>query len=840
MRYFLGLLLFLILPWGNLWGQNVRISGKIVDEADNSSLGYAAVGLYQSQDSSLVGGGLADSLGNFVLDKIKVADYYLEVRFLGYESKIVSELGLARGQDKTLGNIALRASMELMEAVNISGRQSQQYQKVDRQVFDAGQFQNAQGGTASDVLRNLPSVSIDGQGEISVRGATGFIIMLNGKPVQGDPATILNQFPANAIDDIEVITTPSAQYDPDGKAGIINIKTVQGATNGFYLLVNGLWGLPSLESYDNKASARRYGGDLTLNYRQDKWDLSVGLDYRRNDVSGRRIGYVNTYLDEVLTEFPSSGERSFDRFQYSGRMALNYTPTKQDKWGISVFAGKRTQFRTADILYQSQQRTQIPTSAFQGATTYWELYEESGEVFRGAERLDSITFYNENLRVRRGDFLIGSLDYEHSFADKSSISLSALYERTVLGGPTDNTSLAWPNTSDTLQTQFNTNDNPLAGVRLQANYKRKLGSVEWLSGYQYRYLSHPGDFLYQDRDLQNDRWISNPTFTNRIELTRQIHSLYTQFNGKESKLSYQIGLRLEYMDRELGLAQPDTLYELRLLSPFPSVNLQYDLGQDWLLKGGYSRRIERTTTFKMTPFPEREHSETLEQGDAELLPEFIGLAELGISKRWGDNSVFATAYYRQVNNVINRVNTIYNDTILNRIYTNAGRAQAYGLEVGATLYPTEWWKLYLGTNVYNYSIVGDLFGTSINTSSLIYSINANMDFDILPTLKLQTGLNYLSARVTAQGVDSRFYNPFLSLRKTFSEGKIALSLQWQNIDMGFLQSNEQRITTWQEDFYTTTNYIYEVDILLLSLSFKLNQPGKQIRFTKSEFGDKEW
>ncbi|MEM6348382.1 MAG: TonB-dependent receptor, partial [Bacteroidota bacterium] len=783
---------------------------------------------------------LADSTGDFVLSKLKVGVYYLEVRFLAYESQIFSDLSLQRGEVRELGQLKLQPSLALLEAVNIEGRQSQQYQKVDRQVFDAGQYQNAQGGTATDVLRNLPSIAVDGQGEISVRGATGFIIMLNGKPIQGDPVSILNQFPANAIEDIELLTSPSAQYDPDGKAGIINIKTKRGATNGFYLLLNGLWGLPSIEPYDNEAQARRLGGDLTMNYRQDKWDVSLGLDYRRNDVSGRRVGYVNTYLEEVLTEFPSFGERSFDRFQYSGRLAFNYSPKPQDQWGLSVFAGKRTQFRTADILYNHQQRTHIPEASFQGAMAYWEFYEQSGAVFRAAERLDSITFYNENLRVRRGDFLIGSLDYERTFGDQSSLQLAILYERTLLGGPTDNTSLAWPELIDTLQTQFNTNDNPLDGIRLQANYQRKVGATEWLAGYQYRYLSHPGDFLYQDRDLLNDRWITNPAFTNRIELRRQIHSLYTQFNGQKAKLSYQVGLRLEYMDRTLGLARPDTLYELRLINPFPSINLQYDLGHDWQLRGGYSRRIERTTTFKMTPFPEREHSETLEQGDAELLPEFIDLAELGINKRWKDNNVYASLYYRRVKNVINRVNTVYNDSILNRIYTNAGLGQAYGLEFGATIYPTKWWKIYAGANAYRYRIAGDLFGVVINTANTIYSLNANMDFDILASLRLQVGFNYLSERVTAQGLDSRFYNPYLNLRKSFSEGKISLALQWQNIDMGLLQSNEQRITTWQRDFYTTTNYIYEVDILMLSLSFRLNQPGKQIRFTKSEFGDKEW
>jgi iron complex outermembrane recepter protein len=295
------------------------------------------------------------------------------------------------------------------------------------------------------------------------------------------------------------------------------------------------------------------------------------------------------------------------------------------------------------------------------------------------------------------------------------------------------------------------------------------------------------------------------------------------------------------MDREVSLDRPDTTYIYDIIQPFPTLNLSYDMGKGWSARAGYSRRIERTTTFKMTPFPEREHNETLEQGDAELLPEFIDLVELGLNKNWGDNSVFATIYYRGVENVINRVNTVYNDTILNRIYTNSGDARAIGLELGGNLYPTKWCQIYLGGNVYNYQIKGVLFGDIIDTDNVIYSINANAEVDLHPTLKLQAAFNYLSERVTAQGVDSRFYNPSLTLRKTFLDGKVSAALQWLSIDLGLLESNEQRITTVKDNnFFTTTNYVYEVDRVLLSLSFQLNQPSKEMKFIKSEFGEKEF
>jgi len=815
-----------------------NIIGKVIDRENGEPIEYASIALYQLPDSTLITGVVTDVNGVFELRNVEAQELYLTAQFMGYQT--FQSPAFRNESDRNFGTIQLGVNAAMLEEVEVTGREMTSFHKLDKQVFKANQFENAQGGTATDVLRNLPAIAVNAEGEITVRGATGFILMINGKPIQTEPATMLNQLSANTIEDIEIITAPSAKYDPDGKAGIINIKTRQGALDGFFLIANAQVGLPSIEPYDNAEAAQRYNADVTVNFRKDKWDLSAGLDYRRNDVSGRRVGYVNTYQDEILTEFPSYGERSFDRENYSGRVTANFSPTAKQTIGASFYAGKRTQYRTADILYDFQQRLIIPKDEFLGPEAYWDLYQETGRVFPGDNRVDSLTYFNENLRVRRGDFLIGALDYSLQFTDASSMKVTALYERTILGGPTDNINLAYPNLSDTLQLQFNDNDNPLDGLRLQADYARQIGNILLESGYLFRFLNHPGDFIYLDRNFDTNEFEVNPEFTNSIDLERSIHAVYSQASGTLGKLTYTAGLRLEYFDRKVGLASPDTTYRLDQFNLFPSINLQYDLGNGLSAKAGYSRRIERTTTFKMTPFPEREHSETLEQGDAELLPEFIDIAEVGLVKNFGDNSIFATAYFRNVENVINRVNTIYNDSILNRIYTNAGTARAIGLELGTTLYPANWCKLFLGGNLYNYGIEGQLFGDEINTSNTIYSINANASFDILPTLSAQAALNYLSERVTAQGVDSRFYNPSLTVRKTFLDDKIALTFQWLNIDMGLLESNEQRITTVRDNFFTTTNYIYEVDILMLGVSYQFNQPSSEIELLKSEFGDKEF
>ena len=818
--------------------QEITIKGQVLEESKSSPIEYATIAIHSTTDSSLLAGTVTNEGGKFEMTEKVNENYYVAVQFVGFES--YHSESLAFGQSRDLGTIQLAANSLTLDEVQITGRALSSLHKIDKQVFSAAQFQNSKGGNASDVIRNLPSVTINSFGQISVRGSSGFLVMINGKPIQGDASVILQQLSANSIEDIEIVTAPSAKYDPDGNAGIINIKTKKAATDGTYVIANLLTGLPSIESYNNTNTATRYGADLSFNYKKGKWDFSAGADYKKYDISGRREGYVNTYINNVLTEFPSDGERSFDEVNYSARAALSYSPSERQTFNVGFYGGKRNKARTADILYLNQQSRTLTDSEFRDTKQYYELYKNSGALSSEGQLLNTVTYFNKNLRIRRSDFLIGSIDYSFTFLDRSQLKVSGLYEKTILGGPTDNANLDYPNVQNVLQLQYNDNQNPLDGYRFQVDYAKTIAKIKWENGYQYRYLNHPGSFEYFDRNLVTNEWVENPLFTNDIRLTREIHSFYSQVAGKFNKLQYVAGLRLENFDRQVDITRPESTFLLDQWNLFPSVNFAYNIDEEFQIKAGYSKRIERTTTFKMTPFPEREHSETLEQGDAELLPEFIDLVEIGAVKNWGDNSVFATAYFRNTKNVINRVNTVYNDTILNRIYTNVGDAVALGIELGTTVFPTEKWRVYFGGNVYNYQIKGDLFGSSINTSNIVYSINANTNFELSPTLTTQLSFNYLSERITAQGEDSEFYNPSLSIRKTFLEKKVAISLQWLNIDMGLWNANEQRITTTGSDYFTTTNYVYEVDILQLNFTYQLNQPSKSVKAPQSEFGKKEF
>ena len=815
-----------------------QISGTIIELDESNPLEYATAALFHEEDNRLQTGVITNQEGFFEIKNIPNGRYYLELSFIGYSTKTVQKLELSKSQKTiNLGVVSLELGNQLGE-IELRSERATVVHKIDRQVFDSRNFQSSLGGTATDVIKNLPSVSVNGLGDISIRGSKGFAVLINGKPTQGQVSSILAQLPANSLDKIEVITAPSAKYDPDGKGGILNIITKKGAANGIFSQVNIRGGLPSIEPYGTQRAAQRYGIDATVNSRTNLWNISASASYNRNDKTGRREGelYIINRLQDRQTFLPSDGERSFDDVNYNGRLNVEYMPNKSDRYSLGFFAGKRTKERLADITYYNN-RSVSPIGSEQSTSSF--------------------SYYNHNLRIRRGDFVLGSFDYDHDFSNGSKITNSVLYEYTFLGGPTYNDNVDTPDYNTIYQQEYNTNDNPLHGVRYNLDYAFKpfsFGQLE--AGYQFRSLNHKGDFVYQ-RD-----GVLVPEFSSNIQLKRITHSGYSQFIGTNTKWDYMAGIRLESMDRSyseslLSEASPND-YTYDYVKLFPSASLQYTVNEDTKIKAAYSKRVNRTTTLKMNSFAEREHSEVFEQGDNRLLPEFIDLVELGITKEFDSkNSVYATLYYRHVDNVITRVNTLVSqskggviDSILNRVYSNVGKSNAKGIELGAQFKLNPNWSNFIGANIFNYDIDGQFVfrhrdgidrNYRINNQNTVYSFNMNSTYALKQNASIQFTFNYTSERNTAQGNDSRFYTPNLTFKKSFLNNQLVATLQWQNMDMGLLKTNEQSIATSRaNEFYTYTNYVYEVDMVILNISYTFNNVKNRSKFIKSEFGKREF
>ena len=315
------------------------IIGTVADSIDNKPLAAATV-IVKDKEGNIVKSSSSNADGSFTINLNNKDAATITVSYVQYNSKQIAVI--FKEGNVNLGKILLSVKAGSLAEVIVQGKKAPVSFKIDRQVFKASQFTNAAGGTATDLVRNLPSVSVNGQGEISLRGSNSFLVLINGKPTQGDPAFVLGQLPASSIENIEIITSPGAAYDADGKAGIINITTKTGVQDGWMIQANVMSGTPPLNDFENGRTPQRYGMDITTGYRKNKWDISGGINYLRNDIAGRREGDVYTIINNIKNNFPSAGERSFNRYTYGGRLAINYQANKNNLVSAGFYREKNT------------------------------------------------------------------------------------------------------------------------------------------------------------------------------------------------------------------------------------------------------------------------------------------------------------------------------------------------------------------------------------------------------------------------------------------------------------------------------------------------------------------
>lgn len=809
------ILLFLTILTHLSFAQQIKLSGTVKDSLSQQPIPYASIALVDARNT-IVDGTITGATGQFNLAAPQKGNYQLTVKVIGYHQKAVP-LALADQKVRNLGDILLASSVQGIQEVAITGTPSAQKHSYDKQSYQASQYKNAQGGTALDIVKNLPAAAVDAQGNLRIRGNTGIMVLLNGKPSLVDPATLLSQIAANDVQEVEYITTPSAQYDPDGKGGMLNIKTKTAVTTGLMWQANLQGGLPSTGDYDNRQKQQRYGADLAFQYRTAKLDLSGAANYLRNDNAGFRDGDVYTIIGDKQTFFPSKGERSFDKYNYGIRLNADYRISSKNEISLAVLASRKYQDRVADIYYDNKT-----------------IRPSTGEV------LSTTKYFNPNLQNKQGEFYLANFNYKFKANAAHTFDLGAIYEYAHIYGSTRNNNIE--RGTDTVQRTYNRYKNPLHGLRLSLQHQWKLASGQLLSGYQFRYDSQKGNFEYFAADQGQQDLTLLPEFSGKLNANNTVHALFTQYERKSKNTQWSLGVRYEYYNRDVKLLDSDQDYPYTLHQFYPNFSLMHDLGKGYTWKIATARRVQRTNNFELNPIPEREHSETLEQGDPELLPEFIFNAETGIVKKLAKGSLFFNTYYQHTKNPIQRVNSVYADTILYRVFTNADYASRYGFEIGGEGRPLSWLKVNGGLNLYNYTIAGQVLNDKAErkTKDWVYSFNAGLQADFLKTWSTGLQINYLSARPTVQGKDSRFVTPYYNLSKSFWRGALTAQLQWQFIELGKWGVNEQRITTASHDFYTTTNYIYEKNVLLLNINLNLHKLNQLIRLPKSEFGEKEF
>ena len=793
----------ILLHFLNLNGQS--ISGTVQDEKTGEVIPYANVSLWK-KDSTVFQGTLSDPLGKFNFKKIPGNIAYVKVQALNYQS-----FNQSINVSNVLLDIRLKPENTFLTEVVVKGERASNSMQIDRQIFNAGQFQNSANGTGLDLIQRLPSVTVNVEGNIALRGSTGFVLLVDGKPSSRTPAEVLAQLPANLIDQVEVLTSPSAKYDADGKAGMINIITKKDSKIGTS------W---SGNLMNGGTNPLRWGSDLMWTYAEKKWNIFAAADYRRFDIEGFRVGEIRTIYRDTLTYMPSKGIRDYRDFQYSIRAGGSFYPNATDVLNWSAYLGEKQTDRMANLNYQDFIQT-----------------GNSLPLFSNQFKSPLKEFYNQNLFVRSGKFQTFTADYSHVYANKSKLSALALYEYSELGGPLNNYD-TYEGSNKLLLWERSTETSPLTALRFQLDYSLPLANNKKLEmGYHIRQIQHDGNFLFERLNPANQQWNSDPNFSDQMNLSQKIHAPYIQWSGVKNLFTYGIGLRSEMLSRQLThLAEPNKIYALDQIYLFPSFQGQWKLSETHSLRLAYSRRIERPTTKLMSPFKNHRHAETIENGDPNLLPEIADVFETGFSKAYTNISFTATAYVNILQDKVFRVNEIYSRTILGRTYTNAGNSQSTGMELTTEIKASKKWKIYLSGNLFQFDVRGKFNGIETTQNSFNYNFNVNTVFDISTRLRFAWDFNYLSKSVTTQGMDSELLLSNASLKYTLWQNKGSLTFQAQNI----FNSNIQTIQTQTRDFYSSTDYRKWDRVFLISLGFRINDRGQKVKSTKTDYGEKDF
>ena len=764
------------------------IKGVIVDEETNKPMEYANVAVYDKKDSTLVSGGITDKNGSFEITGMTYGEYYLEANFIGFEKTAVRDIVLNKTNPSyNSGKIDLKPSAVELGSVNVVADKSRIEYKLDKKIINVSQDINAVGGTAVDVLENTPSVQVDIEGNVSLRGSSNFTVFIDGRPSVLSGSEALQQIPASALKNIEIITNPSAKYEPDGTAGIINLVTKKNAMNGINGIVNATAG-----------TRDKYRGDFTINYRTEKFNFFIGADWRDETYHGSRISKRETYSNDTISYLNINGSRNYVRKGHNL------------KSGVDIYLSDKTTFTLSGELGKSK------GNHGGSGDTYAYTQPFSEEIF-------SVT---DETSDRNNDFYSGTINLQHKFNDEGhKIEAMAFYSGEEGTDEEIETEILadaqYQPTDEYLARVFDSEIEDEKDFRFKLDYTYPFsedGRLE--AGWQSRMRSDDEELIFKDYDQASDTWTANDTYSSTTDFTRDIHAAYTTFSNKLSAIEYMAGLRGELTRREITNSKATQTSELNRFDIFPTLHLSYKLRETNELMASYSRRINRPSGRDLDPSANYYDRYTLRFGNPDLKPEYTNSYELGILKRFGETRSYASldAFHKVTNNKIDRIETLGDDGIFYLNTDNFDKDYSTGLELTGNINFAKWLLVNASTSVYNYRITGDLYDESINKESTNWNGRMNTTLKFSPESRLQLTGFFRGKSVSAQGETKAMFFSNISYRQEFMEKKLSATLSVRDL----LGTGKFERETYGTSFKSYSKWAREPRIVMLTLSYKIN------------------
>ena len=789
--------------------RQIVLSGIISDAESSEPLPYATVSVY-NRNGDLADGGIADENGVFKLN-LPPNDYSLNFEYIGFESVTIDIKPYPNNIN--IGTVKLISSFDSLEGVDVVGQSAEVEIRLDKRVYNVSKNNLIRGGTVSDVLENVPSVSVDIDGNIELRGNNNVRILVDGKPsglIGLGGIDALTRLPAESIEKVEVITSPSARYQAEGTTGIINIILAK-------RFLKGLNGVFNLSAGRNDT----YSGSANLNYRKGKFNFFTNSGYSDRTNKGRAV-QDNVYTDPLESVERYVEERQFNRRRqgFNVNIGLDYQMTEKTSLTMSYLTNERD---GDDSTINEQSQYQID------GVLVTNRYEK--EIDREDSNQFSVDF--EHQFNKQGHKLTATLQTEKNDETETS-DINSFFEN---GQPSDDSEI-----NRTVENQ----ERNLA----QLDYVFPIDkNTQFEAGYRGTDNKRKIDFEVQIID-QNDNATVDENLSNVLDFEQEVHALYSQYGKKFNTFSFLAGLRFE--NTRIFVEQLDSSSPLNNKSYndyFPTLNLGWEISPTASITLGYNRRISRPNAWTLNPFQSRSSKTSYFQGNPKLDPSYSNGIDIGYLKQFKKVTLNSSVYYRKSTDAVSRVAIVTDETVfvngietpvIRRLPINLGTEEQFGVEFNTSLRLIKGMRTNASVNFFRRIEKGNYQGISYDSNNTSWSGNLSNSYRLPFAVQSQFSVRYRGPNESSFGKSKGFLYTDLALSKDILNDNATINFRFSDL-----------FNTGKYDYQTitpvaVTDGIYQRREPTYTLTFtyrfrqeKNRQRGRRGSYGQGDFGEFE-
>ncbi|NNM23447.1 MAG: TonB-dependent receptor [Flavobacteriaceae bacterium] len=779
-----------------------KVSGTVIDRSSGTPLEFATIAFVDSQ-GKIVEGGITNSDGAYSID-IPKGIYDIRFEFISYKTEVLT--GENIDKNTVLPAVTMSLDSEALDEVVIRAETTEVQIRLDKKVYNIGKDLTTSGATVSDALNNVPSVTVDVDGTINLRGNENVRILINGKPsaIAGFGSTdALRQLPAEIIERVEVITSPSARYDAEGTAGILNIILRKEKTLGLNGSVQSNVGYP-------------YSAGLTgnINVRTDRFNIfnTTGLNYREspgNAIFENRF-FSPTVLNPLVIE-----EREYDRI--SRRINTNL--------GMEYFLTDRSSITAAGFIRFGNDDDQTINNT--------NSFLNDGNLEQSRDRIEFEAEEDSNFQF--------SLNYTNDF-DTSGHKFTADFQYET-GDETERALILENNTFpmfELLPSERIVQKEDESEYLVQADYVRPIGeNAQFEAGFRGRFENTITDYRLEEQITAGGAFVRNDSISNVFDFTQDVIAVYSQYGNKFGDFSFLFGLRMEATTLKGDVTGEDVTsnddfninFDKNLVGLFPTVNLVYELSEMENITLGYNRRINRPRSWFLNPFPSRSSEANVFQGNPSLDPAYASAFDLGYLRRWKKLTLTSSIYYQYENDAFERVQedtgelTPNGVPIIRTIPINLSTNQRYGFEAGALYNPAKWLRLNGSFNFFRFVTEGVFNNVDYGAENTSWFARLSTKVTLPAKIDWQTNGFYRGPNTNAQTEQKGIFSLNIAMSKDLFSDNATIGFNVSDL----FNSRKRRSFTLTDDFSSDTEFQWRERSFTLSFTYRFNQKKKRER-----------